>query len=187
MAPETTETSDSLVSGLKRLYGHVSAERRRQLYLVFALMLLGALAELVTLGAIIPFLALLANPGKAASYPALQTLFSALGWRDAQRIIVPATLLFAGLALTAGATHRISVDTMTLDDALSEFGSIKLIKMDLEGVEGQAIRGAQKVMARTEHVICEDWGGEYSTESAWLAAGFRVRYLDGRNLLASRT
>ena len=40
----------------------MSPRRRRQFYLVMALMLLGTVAELATIGAVIPFLAMLADP-----------------------------------------------------------------------------------------------------------------------------
>lgn len=100
MASEVKDT-DSLRKGIKRLWAHVSSQRRRQLYLVFALMALGAMAELFTLGAIIPFLALVADPDKAASFPILQDLFTAVGWSDTERIVVPAMLLFAFVAMAA--------------------------------------------------------------------------------------
>ena len=103
MASEAQD-SDSLREGMKRLWAHVSPQRRRQLYVVFGLMVLGAMAELFTLGAIIPFLALVADPGKAASFPVLQDLFTAVGWSDPERIVVPATILFACVAMAAAAS-----------------------------------------------------------------------------------
>lgn len=95
------QDNDSLRQGLKRLWVHVSPERRRQLYVVFGLMILGAIAELFTLGAIIPFLALVADLAKAASFPMLQDLFSMLGWSDPHQILIPARLLFALVAIGA--------------------------------------------------------------------------------------
>ena len=80
---EISGTTDSLPANLRRLFGHISPRRKRQLYLVLGLMLLGALAELVTLGTLLPFLALLADPDRAASYPTLQNAFAPLGWTDA--------------------------------------------------------------------------------------------------------
>jgi ABC-type multidrug transport system fused ATPase/permease subunit len=104
-----THISDSLKYGLRRLYGQVSPARKRQLYMVFVLMLLSAFAELVTLGAILPFLVLLADPGKAASYPLLQKAFVVLGWSDPHHILLPATLLFGSIALGAGAVRLLLI------------------------------------------------------------------------------
>lgn len=47
---------------LRDIYKHMGARRRLQLYLVLVLMLAGALAEMFTLGAVVPFLGLLVNP-----------------------------------------------------------------------------------------------------------------------------
>ena len=100
---DSRKSAESLLKGLKRLYGHFSARRRLQLVFLAASMLVGAVAELATLGAILPFLALIVDPARAASYPILQTLFGALGWTDPDQILIPATLLFAAIALGAGA------------------------------------------------------------------------------------
>jgi ABC-type multidrug transport system fused ATPase/permease subunit len=100
MASEAREDA-SLREGFGRLWTHVSPMRRRQLYVVFGLMLLGALAEIFTLGAIIPFLALVADPSKSASFPMLQDLFAAVGWSDPEQILIPATVLFALIAIGA--------------------------------------------------------------------------------------
>ena len=63
------EANATLWMGLKGIYAHLSPARRRQLYLLLFLMLLGAVAELATIGAIIPFLAFLADPESLARLP----------------------------------------------------------------------------------------------------------------------
>ena len=47
-------------AGLKQIYARMSRRRRRQFYLILFLMVAGAVAELATIGAVMPFLALLA-------------------------------------------------------------------------------------------------------------------------------
>ena len=79
---------------LRRLFDHMSPRRRWQLAVVMALMLLGAISELVSLGAIVPFLALITNPEKASSYPILRDLFSLLGGGTGENIVFPAAGLF---------------------------------------------------------------------------------------------
>lgn len=96
-----------LWKSLARLYGHLSQRRRRQLGLVIVLMMLGAVAEIATLGAVLPFLALIADPGRAASYPGLQALFGWFGWNRPDDLLVPATLLFATIALGAGVVRLV--------------------------------------------------------------------------------
>jgi len=94
--------AEGLVAALSRLYRHLSRRRRIQLAAILVLMLAGAVAELMTIGAVLPFLALIAEPARAADMPLLGDLFARLGWRG-DDLLLPATLLFIAVALAAGA------------------------------------------------------------------------------------
>lgn len=74
---------------------------------LLVVMLIGAVAELATLGAVVPFLALLADPAMATRYPVLQKLFSVIGWTHDQNILLPATVLFAVVAVSAAAIRMV--------------------------------------------------------------------------------
>jgi len=63
---------------LRRLWAKLSSRRRKQFALLSLLMLVGGMAEVVSLGTVIPFLAVLAAPEKVLSHPAVDSLFSAL-------------------------------------------------------------------------------------------------------------
>lgn len=93
--------SKDVPSPLRRLFGKLSARRRLQLFLVLGLMLVGAVAEVMALGAVLPFLALVADPSRAAHFPTLGALFEVLGWRRPDDLLIPATILFAAVALAA--------------------------------------------------------------------------------------
>lgn len=56
-------------SAVVTLYRKLPVRRRRQLWGTIALMLLGALAEVVSVGAVLPFLAVLTNPDKLGAIP----------------------------------------------------------------------------------------------------------------------
>jgi ATP-binding cassette, subfamily B, bacterial PglK len=92
-----------LAPGLARLYRHFPPARRRQLLPVVALMLLSALTELMTIGAILPFLALVANPNPALTNRVAGLPLAEFGWRNRDEMLLPATLLFASATLFAGA------------------------------------------------------------------------------------
>ena len=85
---EATDTArmPSLAASLRALMGLLSARRRWQLAGVIVLMLLGAMGELLTLGALLPLLAAMANP---AGSPITRTLapflaaFGAIGSQQA--------------------------------------------------------------------------------------------------------
>ena len=61
---QSTGAREPLLDGLSVIYRHMSARRRRQFFAVLILMIGGAIAEIATIGAVIPFVALLANAGE---------------------------------------------------------------------------------------------------------------------------
>jgi len=67
-----------MLKTLKHLWSKLSARRRKQFALLSVLMLAGGVAEVVSLGAVIPFLAALAAPEKVLSYPLVDFFFSAV-------------------------------------------------------------------------------------------------------------
>ena len=99
--------NSSLLGCLVRVFAHFSARRRWQFGGLLVVMLLGALAELATLGAVVPFLALLADPAIATKYTVLQKLFGVLGWTQARDILLPATFLFGAVAMCSAAMRML--------------------------------------------------------------------------------
>lgn len=61
-----------LFQSLYALYGHISERRRRQLASLLVLQIVGAAAEVVSLGAVLPFLGALANAEDLLARPELQ-------------------------------------------------------------------------------------------------------------------
>jgi ATP-binding cassette subfamily B protein len=83
------------------LFRLLSPARQRQFLLTLGLMLLGAAAEMVTIGAALPFLALVADPHSALIPPRLLALLTALGGSA----VVGAALLLIAAALAAAAVR----------------------------------------------------------------------------------
>ncbi len=79
---------------LRELFGHLRPRRRRQLVFLLGLMLTGSLMEVVTIGAVVPFITLLARPEVANSFPQLQVLFGSLGWDGEDSLIAPMSAAF---------------------------------------------------------------------------------------------
>jgi len=65
-------------------------------------MILGAFAELVTIGAILPFLALLADPGRIADVPLVAPMLRTLGAHSIQDALIVLAALFGAAAVAAG-------------------------------------------------------------------------------------
>lgn len=95
-------TSQGIFRGVRRVYLHASKRRRMQFWVVVSLMLVGALVEIVSLGAVMPFLALIANPGDVAGAGPIRTVATALGWTEAGDLLVPATVAFIAAAIISG-------------------------------------------------------------------------------------
>ncbi|RST85200.1 ABC transporter ATP-binding protein [Aquibium carbonis] len=87
----------------------MSARRRRQFVLVLVLMLVGAVGELVSIGAVLPFLAVISDPEGAVRHAHVQGLLQALGLDTPARIAIAAALLFAIAALGAAAARLVLV------------------------------------------------------------------------------
>ena len=85
-----------------------------------------------------------------------------------------------------GGGRAVEVETTTLDAALADVARIRLMKMDLEGAEEMALRGAEAVLARTDMLIFECWTEETLVADFLALRGFSVRSLDGRNRIAFR-
>ena len=64
-------------------------------------MFVGAAAELGTIGAVLPFLALMADPSLAQKYPHVRSIFSVKGVREEASLLLLATILFGIAAVTA--------------------------------------------------------------------------------------
>ena len=82
---------------------------------------------------------------------------------------------------------QVEVRTTTLDQVAAALGDIAMIKLDLEGAEPQALRGAAQMLQRTRAMLFESWGGDGDETSRILReAGFAIEPVDGRNFLALR-
>jgi ATP-binding cassette, subfamily B, bacterial PglK len=87
---------------LVRLWRHLSPRRRKQFLLLSAAMVLSAFAEVVSLGAVLPFLAVLTNPEGAFSNPIVARFAVALGITTPDQMLLPLTIAFGAAAITAG-------------------------------------------------------------------------------------
>ena len=88
---------------LIRLWHHHSLRRQRQFMLLTGLMLVSALVEVVSLGAVMPFLGVLTAPGRLFSHPIVADRAQAWGITSADQLVLPLTVTFATAALLAGA------------------------------------------------------------------------------------
>lgn len=98
-----------MIASLRELFAHVSRRRRRQLGPVLMLMLAGAVAEVVSLGAILPFLAVVSKPQEALASERLRPLLNALGLNTPMQLVIAAAAGFALSAVVAAAVRLLLV------------------------------------------------------------------------------
>ena len=93
----------SLSQLLRRLWPHISPRRRKQFGLLFLIMVLASFAEVVSIGAVLPFLGVLTAPDTIFAHPLAQPLIQFFNFTDPKQLLLPITSLFAVTALLAGA------------------------------------------------------------------------------------
>lgn len=88
---------------ISRLWQHIGSRRRGQFWLLLILMILASFAEILSIGAVLPFLGALTAPNRIFQHPAAQPFIQALGLTSADQLLLPLTITFGLAALMAGA------------------------------------------------------------------------------------
>ena len=74
------DQNTSIFSLLKRLWAHIIPRRRGQFALLLLLMVSASFAEILSIGAVLPFLAVLTAPEKIINHPTTQSLIHKFGY-----------------------------------------------------------------------------------------------------------
>jgi ABC-type multidrug transport system fused ATPase/permease subunit len=97
------QTTQPITRLLSRLWHHISPRRRGQFGLLLMLMLLASFAEILSIGAVLPFLGVLTVPERVFEHAAAQPIIRALDLTMPAQLLLPLTIAFAVAALIAGA------------------------------------------------------------------------------------
>lgn len=97
----------SLRAALAALRGLIGPDLRRRLLISLLLMLLAAVAEFVTIGAVLPFLALLVDPEGAADLPGVGLILDLSGGASAGELIAWSVLLLSLAAILSAAIRLV--------------------------------------------------------------------------------
>ena len=91
---------------LKRLWRHINKRRRMQFSLLLILMVASSFAEVVSIGAVIPFLGVLVAPEQIFEHAAAQSIIKFLGLTEPSHLLLPLTIVF-GLAVIIANAMRL--------------------------------------------------------------------------------
>ena len=96
-----------MTASLIRLWKCLTFKRKVQLCIILSLMIVASFAEVLSIGAIVPFLAVLINPAKIMDQPLANSMFTALGVTSADGLLLPLTIIFALAAIFSGVSRFI--------------------------------------------------------------------------------
>jgi ABC-type multidrug transport system fused ATPase/permease subunit len=122
----------SLYLLLHRLWSHIAPRRRSQFGALFFLMIAASFAEVVSIGAVLPFLATLTSPESVFRHPIAQPAINFFGLTAPGQLLLPLTVLFAFTAIISGAIRLVLLWAQTkLGHAIGADLSISIYRRTL--------------------------------------------------------
>ena len=97
------QPSQTISRLLGRLWNHISSRRQRQFGLLLVLMIVASLSEMLSIGALLPFLGVLTAPIHVFEHPVTQYFVQTFGIKAPEQLLLPLTIAFGLAAILAGA------------------------------------------------------------------------------------
>ena len=96
-------STPSIFNLLFRLWHHINPRRRTQVGLLLILMFAASFAEILSIGAVLPFLAVLTAPERIFQLPAAKPFIKFIGFTSSYQLLLPLTIGFGAAALLSAA------------------------------------------------------------------------------------
>ena len=87
---------------IKELWFCISLKRRRQFLFLLMIMLLASFSEILSIGAVLPFLGVLTNPERIFNLTIMKPVIQILNLNKPEDLLLPATIFFGLMAIAAG-------------------------------------------------------------------------------------
>ena len=100
-------------TSLAILWRHLTKRRQKQFLLLLFLMFAASLAEIVSIGSVLPFLGILTAPEQVYQHSLMQPVIQILGLTEPGQLILPLTILFIAASILAGAIRLTLLYVMT--------------------------------------------------------------------------
>ena len=101
------------MKSLIKLWGSLPKRRQKQFWLLIMLMLLASFAEILSLGAILPFLGTIADPEYIFFHPHTQPIIHILKIKSPNDLLLPLTLVFISAVILSGLIRLALLYVMT--------------------------------------------------------------------------
>lgn len=108
-----TVPSTTYLNMLASLWQGLAPRRRNQFLGLMVLMLVASVAEVISVGAVIPFLAALTAPERLYQHHLVQPLVGFFGLSSPQEMLLPVTVVFCLAALSAGGVRLLMLWAIT--------------------------------------------------------------------------
>jgi ATP-binding cassette, subfamily B, bacterial PglK len=95
------------------LWYHLSKRRQKQFWLLLILMIIASLSEIISVGAVLPFLGILTAPEQVYQHPLMQPVIQILELTEPSQLMLPLTIFFIVAALLAGSIRLMLLYAMT--------------------------------------------------------------------------
>jgi ATP-binding cassette, subfamily B, bacterial PglK len=92
---------------LKRLWHHLSKRRKKQFYLLLIIMIIASFSEVVSIGAILPFIAILTAPEQTFNHQLMQPIILYFELTSPNQLMLPMTVAFILSGLISGAIRLV--------------------------------------------------------------------------------
>jgi ATP-binding cassette, subfamily B, bacterial PglK len=129
---KSLENQPALSALLIQLWGYLTKRRQKQLGLLLILMLTSAFSEMISLGAVLPFIGVLTAPDKVFNYPMVRSLSDMVGINSPDQLVLPFVIVFAFAAVAAGAVRVLLIWSNTrLSNSIGADLSIEVYRRTL--------------------------------------------------------
>jgi len=91
-----------MIYKIKSLWDYLDKKYKKNLILLFILMVVASFFEVISIGAVMPFIAVLTSPESIYHHESIYPVVSALGLKSPDQIILPVTILFMSAIIIAG-------------------------------------------------------------------------------------
>ena len=98
-------SNSDFLQTLPRLWQHITPRRRRQYGVLLVVMVLASFAEVISIGAVVPFLGALTSPERIFDHPMAQSFINVLNLTEPRQLLLPLTMVFGVGAVISGVTR----------------------------------------------------------------------------------
>ena len=98
-----------LNQSIRRLWFYISARRKNQFKLLTVLMILASFAEIISIGAILPFLGIFLEPEQVFLHPISQPFIEFFNYSQPDDLLLPITIMFGSAAIFAGIVRLLAL------------------------------------------------------------------------------